>query len=379
VSTSSSESDQPRRLTSEEFRDVIGHFASGVTVITTTAHGRPAGTTASAVASLSLEPPMVLISMNQASSTGKAIAESGWFAINILGEEHGDLAMRFAKKGEHKFDGVATHHGRHVGPLLDDALAHLECRVTEQVVAGTHVVFIAEVLAASARPGEPLAYFRGRFGRLELATDTTIHEDLRARVLRPDAAGERLDVDELAEELRVSRGPVFHGLSKLAEDGLLAREPDGSFAVRDAPTSSSLADAYAARRAIELGVVDLTVGRVTPQQVATLRRLMEATDELIEGDRFVDVDRWIEANAAFHEYMVGLAGSESLVRSYRRLGLSGLNAHALRAGIAADRVLVDDHRRLVEAYERGDVDLARRVVAEHTGRPAELSAAAAAR
>lgn len=173
MSTSPSPSEPTRRLTSEEFRDVIGHFASGVTVITTTVDGRPAGTTASAVTSLTLEPPMVLICMNRESATGQAIAASGTFAVNILGEGHRELAVRFARKGgAEKFDGVAVAAGAHAGPLLQDALARLECRVAEQVVAGTHVVFIADVLDGTANPGEPLAYFRGRFGRLELATAT---------------------------------------------------------------------------------------------------------------------------------------------------------------------------------------------------------------
>lgn len=163
--------EQPRRLTPEEFRNVIGHFASGVTVITTTVEGRPAGTTASAITSLTLEPPMLLICMNQSSATGQAIARTGTFAINILGEGHGELAVRFARRGGDKFDGVPVSPGTTAGPLLDEAIAHLECRVAEQVVAGTHVIFIADVIDGTARPGEPLAYFRGRFGRLQLAAD----------------------------------------------------------------------------------------------------------------------------------------------------------------------------------------------------------------
>lgn len=158
-----------RELSSDEFRHVIGHFASGVTVVTTTIGDTPYGTTASAVTSLSLEPPMVLIAMNQQSATGAAIAESGSFAINILGDGHRQLAVNFARKGGDKFRDVKLARGQHIGPLLADALAHVECRVTEQVTAGTHVVFIAEALVASARAGAPLAYFRGKFGRLELA------------------------------------------------------------------------------------------------------------------------------------------------------------------------------------------------------------------
>src|SRR5262249_51456535 len=154
-----------RRLTSEEFREVIGHFASGVTVVTVSVDGRPYGTTASAVTSLALEPPMLLVCMNRESETGRAMASAGSFAVNILGE----LATRFARKGGDKFAGVELADGDQGHPLLATAIAQLECRVTEQVAAATHVIFIAEVETGVARSGAaPLAYFRGRFGRLEL-------------------------------------------------------------------------------------------------------------------------------------------------------------------------------------------------------------------
>lgn len=153
-------------LTPQAFRDVIGHFASGVTVITTTLDGVRHGTTASAVSSLSLEPPMLLVCMNRSSATGQALLRSGAFAVNILGEGDDELARRFAGKGDDKFAGVAVDTGEHGQPLLLDALAQLVCRVTQQVEVGTHIVFFAEVHEATARPGEPLAYYRGKFGRL---------------------------------------------------------------------------------------------------------------------------------------------------------------------------------------------------------------------
>jgi flavin reductase (DIM6/NTAB) family NADH-FMN oxidoreductase RutF len=155
------------QLTSHDYRDVIGRFASGVTVISATAEGRPVGTTASAVTSLSLEPPTILVCLDKTSATAGAILEAGRFAVNILGEEHADLARRFATKGPDKFAGLPVAEGETGVPLLDGALATLECRVTEQVSGGTHWVFMAEVERASAREGAPLAYFRGLFGRLE--------------------------------------------------------------------------------------------------------------------------------------------------------------------------------------------------------------------
>src|SRR3954447_16489120 len=161
---------EARSLTPEEFREVISHFASGVTVVTTLHEERPFGTTASAVTSLSLEPPMLLVCMNKQSETGRAVAASGRFGVNILAAGHADLAERFARKGGDKFEGVATTAGQWGEPLFDEAVATLECRVSEQTAVATHYVFFAEVVSAAARGGDPLAYFRGQFGRLDLSS-----------------------------------------------------------------------------------------------------------------------------------------------------------------------------------------------------------------
>src|SRR4029079_18526366 len=127
---------EARSLTSDEFRDVISHFASGVTVITALHDGRSYGTTASAVTSLSLEPPMLLICMNKQSETGRAVALSKRFGVNILGADQADLAERFAQKGGDKFAGVAVTPGKWGEPLFDDALATLECRGDDETIGG---------------------------------------------------------------------------------------------------------------------------------------------------------------------------------------------------------------------------------------------------
>jgi flavin reductase (DIM6/NTAB) family NADH-FMN oxidoreductase RutF len=164
-------SSQP--LSAEEFREAIGHFASGVTVITALHGGQAFGTTASAVCSVSLEPPTLLVCMNRSSATGLAIDRSGRFAVNILTDRQADLAERFARRGG-GFDGVAVEPGRHGEPLLAEALATIECRVIERAAGGTHTVFIAAVDRASARSGAtPLAYFRGEFGLIHRLPGTT--------------------------------------------------------------------------------------------------------------------------------------------------------------------------------------------------------------
>lgn len=308
MGTTSTETAGPaRRLTSEEFRDVIGRFASGVTVITTSVDGEPYGTTASAVTSLSLEPPMVLVCMSQRSSTGQAMLRAGAFAINILGEADGELAARFATKSPDKFVGVQLAGGDHGQPVLSGALAHLVCRTKEQVTAGTHVVFIAEVDAATGRPGRPLAYFRGQFGRLELADD----------------------------------GP------------------------------RTVADVQDARRAIEIGAAELSVGSVSAEALLEMRRRMEDTLRPAAGERILDAERWALADQRFHEHMVGLTGSEALLATYRRLGGASLDGRASQEQLA-DEGHAEDHRRLVEAYEAGDLDLAREVIHRHSDRVGRL-------
>ncbi len=188
---------EARSLSPDEFREVMGHFASGVTVITALHDGRPYGTTASAVSSLSLEPPMLLICMNQQSETGRAVAASRHFGVNILGTHQVDLAERFAQKGGDKFAGVPVRAGTWGEPLFEEALATLECRVAEETTGGTHYVFLAEVESAAAtRGGEPLAYFRGEFGSLELTRGQpgALDDELRAADAELAAAIERADL-----------------------------------------------------------------------------------------------------------------------------------------------------------------------------------------
>jgi flavin reductase (DIM6/NTAB) family NADH-FMN oxidoreductase RutF len=164
------ESARSGRAPSEpEYREVIGHFASGVTVITTSVKGVRYGTTANAVTSLSLEPPQLLVCMNRDSLTGRAIDRAGYFVVNILTDEQERLASHFATKSSGKFDdSVALHPDAIDGrPLLHGSLAHIECRVSEQVESGTHIIFIGLVEAAAAREGRPLTYYRGKFGKFQ--------------------------------------------------------------------------------------------------------------------------------------------------------------------------------------------------------------------
>lgn len=151
-----------------EFRRVMGHFASGVTVITARrADGTPCGLTVSAVASVSLQPTLILVCIEHGADSHACIAEAGAFAVNVLGGERGEtLSRRFATRdAEEKFQGIAYHSEWSGAPVLEDALAWLDCRTTQTIAAGDHTVFFGEVMAADAREGSPLIYYRGGYGR----------------------------------------------------------------------------------------------------------------------------------------------------------------------------------------------------------------------
>jgi 3-hydroxy-9,10-secoandrosta-1,3,5(10)-triene-9,17-dione monooxygenase reductase component len=148
------------------FREAIAHFATGVTVVTTTVHDRPAGMTASAVCSLSLDPILLLVCIDNRLKTHEAIESSRRFAINVLGEGDEALARHFARSSDDKFAGVPLVEGADP-PLLEQAIATFVCDVTERVPGGDHSIFVGQVISCTATRGRrPLLYYRSAFGAL---------------------------------------------------------------------------------------------------------------------------------------------------------------------------------------------------------------------
>lgn len=353
--------------TKEIFRHVIGHFASGVTVLTTQNDGVDFGATASAVSSLSLEPPMLLVCLNRRSSTQEAIRASRRLGVNILDEDQGIVAERFASApGTDKFTGLNVERGEGGIPLLADSLAYCECQVAESVSAGTHRVFLCDVTRAVAREGgAPLTYFRGQFGRFEVEQDRVIYGELRSRILtRSISLDDALDVSALAKELDTLPGTVYHAVTKLLADGLLARHPERGYVVKPVTPESS-EQAFDARCTMELGVAASTVGRVSPDRVAALRTLMEETAPLVSAGYFIDVEAYTRHNEAFHKAVIGMADNPTLTDTYHRLGVAGLMVSLLPEGAEAGQEIIDDHRAIVEAYERGSVEDALRAIIRH--------------
>ena len=152
-------------IASTEYRRVLGHLPTGVTVLTAFGEGgAPAGMAANSVTSVSLEPPMILVCPARSSTTWPTLREAGRFCVNFMASHHGDLCVRFARKGIDRFEGV-DWHTRAAGPGLDDAIAWLQCEIFAEHDAGDHTVVIATVIdiEASAK-GSPLVFFKGQYG-----------------------------------------------------------------------------------------------------------------------------------------------------------------------------------------------------------------------
>jgi flavin reductase (DIM6/NTAB) family NADH-FMN oxidoreductase RutF len=147
-----------------ELRRIMGHFATGVTVITTVSdEGTPYGLTANAFMSVSLEPPFLLISVDKKAESYPYFEQSGVFTINILRDDQEGLSRRFAVSGGNKFEGVAFHRGANKVPILEDTLAHIECRLYAAYDGGDHTLYLGEILEAETREGRPLLFYRGGY------------------------------------------------------------------------------------------------------------------------------------------------------------------------------------------------------------------------
>jgi flavin reductase (DIM6/NTAB) family NADH-FMN oxidoreductase RutF len=155
-------------LDPDAFRAVMGRFATGVTVVTATdAEGRDRGMTVSAFASVSLQPPLVVMCIDKTASMHDALTTAQYFAVNILASTQEAIARRFASTGAQQFEGIGYRTGESGVPVLNDVLAFVECRHISSTGAGDHTIIVGETVEASMRDARPLLYYRGGFAQLE--------------------------------------------------------------------------------------------------------------------------------------------------------------------------------------------------------------------
>jgi 3-hydroxy-9,10-secoandrosta-1,3,5(10)-triene-9,17-dione monooxygenase reductase component len=149
------------------FREVLGHFATGITIVTATDEGQPVGFSCQSFAALSLDPPMVILAPAKSSTSWPRIARAGSFCVNILGEHQEAVCRAFAVSGGDKFDGVDWTPGVTGSPLIDGSLATVECTLGAIYEGGDHELVTGHVVDMEIGKGSPLIFYRSGFGRFE--------------------------------------------------------------------------------------------------------------------------------------------------------------------------------------------------------------------
>lgn len=158
----------PSAFDAAKFRQVLGHFPTGVTVITAHHDGAPVGTAIGSFASVSLDPPQVLFSIGQSSTSWPGIREAGRFCVNILAEDQEDVCRVFASKGD-KFAEIGWKRSGNGSPLLDGVLGYIDCTIDQIVASGDHDIVIGAVTDLDVlHEGGPLLFFRSGYGRFQL-------------------------------------------------------------------------------------------------------------------------------------------------------------------------------------------------------------------
>ncbi|MFC5947748.1 flavin reductase family protein [Pseudonocardia lutea] len=155
----------PGAVAPARMREVLGHFASGIVVVTAITPGGPAGFTCQSFSSLSLDPPLVSFSPARTSSTWPRIREAGAFCVNVLADGHEELSSAFARSGTDKYAGVAWTPAPSGAPRLDGVAAWIDCTLADEFPGGDHTIVVGRVQDLGADPSRaPLLFHRGAYG-----------------------------------------------------------------------------------------------------------------------------------------------------------------------------------------------------------------------
>ncbi|HWE67997.1 MAG TPA: flavin reductase family protein [Acidimicrobiales bacterium] len=152
-------------LDQARFREVLGHFATGVTIVTANEEGEPVGFSCQSFSALSLDPPMVILAPAKSSTSWPRIAQAGAFCVNILSDRQGDVCRAFAVSGGNKFNGVSWTPGPATGaPVITGSLAVIECTLGSIYEGGDHELVTGHVVGLDVGEGSPLLFYRSGFG-----------------------------------------------------------------------------------------------------------------------------------------------------------------------------------------------------------------------
>jgi flavin reductase (DIM6/NTAB) family NADH-FMN oxidoreductase RutF len=159
--------DRFRPVTSDQFRRACGRFATGITIASVLdSSGTPHGLTVNSFSSVSLDPPLILICLGHAVTNIEDFRAARHFGISVLSQDQREISDHFARKGHDRFTGTPWHAGKTGVPLLDRAIAEIECEVRHRFTTGDHDIVVGEMVAAHVHEGEPLIYYASRYREL---------------------------------------------------------------------------------------------------------------------------------------------------------------------------------------------------------------------
>ncbi|MGA1828265.1 flavin reductase family protein [Microbacterium sp.] len=164
-----SQSVTPATLDARQFRDTLGHYAAGITIVSGHEGGEPIGFTCQSFYSVSIEPPLVSFSVMKDSTTYPRIAADGKFAVNVLARDQLHISNQFARKGTDKWVGIQWLPAESGNPIIADTLMWVDCEIWSEYEAGDHLIVIGRVVAMSSpewHRDEPLLYFKGAYRHL---------------------------------------------------------------------------------------------------------------------------------------------------------------------------------------------------------------------
>lgn len=292
----------------QRFKDAARRFASGVTVVTTREGSRVHGITASSFSSLSLDPLLVAVAVDQRSRLIELVERARIFAISVLSRDQHHLSRHFATAGREPisdgFDVVASYPVATGAPVLAGSIAHFDCRLHSMLPGGDHRILIGEVVAAGESDGEPLLYFQGDY-----------HE-LGDPSLTPESIETAASVDE--------------------------------------------ADLLAVQRVLEPKIAALAAAAATPEDLARLRSLLQSAASVMG-----DSGKFTELSLEFHVALAEVCGNRALRGLATSLRAEQQVAYAPRTDLARAKDVVAAHEGILSLIEAGDAEGARAAMHEH--------------
>lgn len=160
----------PAAIDPRRFRDTLGHYASGITIVAGVCDDGPAGFTCQSFYSVSIEPPLVSFSVMRTSTTYPRIAATGRFAVNVLAEHQHGVSSQFARSGTDKWAGISWRPAASGNPVIEETLMWVDCETWAEHEAGDHLIVIGRVVEMNPpdwHSGEPLVFYKGRYRSLE--------------------------------------------------------------------------------------------------------------------------------------------------------------------------------------------------------------------